>query len=261
MTPTSRPLNDAKSTMSALCAYRSAGNPSVTLTFSPAADTTLYEEGDLSNGGGERLFAGTTLSGNLRRALIAFDLSGIPQNAVIEDVTLEMVMSRALTGTLVARLHRLTNAWGEGTVDAPGQEGGGAPAEPGDATWLHRSFPTTLWDQPGGDFDPVESASTPVFPTLGPYQWSDPGMIADVQQWVANPGSNHGWLVRGSESGANGSAKRFDSREIMDPATAPVLTVTLRVPPAIPVPALSAWSYALIVLLIVGITAAFRLRP
>src|SRR5689334_5761947 len=67
----------------------------VTVMLAPQKDNTLYEDstGSLSNGRGVYLYTGKTGVAGLRRGLIAFDLTGIPFNAVIQDVTLSMFLS------------------------------------------------------------------------------------------------------------------------------------------------------------------------
>jgi hypothetical protein len=49
-------------------------------------------------------------------------------------------------------------------------------------------------------------------------------MIADVQDWLDNPQSNHGWLLRCNETD-DSTAKRFDSRENFITTNRPVLSV------------------------------------
>ena len=101
---------------------------------------------------------------------------------------------------------------GEGSSNASGQEGRGANAATGDATWIHRFSATNLWDSPGGDFDPTASASLSVGAT-GSYTWpSSANLVADVQRWVDDPETNFGWILIGNE-GSSRTAKRFDSRE------------------------------------------------
>ena len=51
---------------------------------------------------------------------------------------------------------------------------------------------------------------------------SSPGLVANVQQWVNNPGSNFGLLIRGDES-VTGTAMRYDSRA--SAALGPLLSV------------------------------------
>lgn len=190
-------------------------------------DNTLYEDnaGALSNGAGEYLFVGTTGTGAVRRALLAFDIeSAVPEGAVIEDVALTLNMSRTISNGHPVTLHRVTSDWGEGDSEAPGEEGGGVAAASGDATWIHTFFDTESWEAPGGDY--VETASA-MFDVagLGSYSASSDGMIEDVQQWVDEPSSNFGWIILGNEA-ATASAKRFDSRENSVEANRPRLTIT-----------------------------------
>lgn len=193
----------------------------------PAAkDNTLYEaaDGSLSNGAGPYLFCGTTAGGAVRRGLIAFDIAAaIPTGATILSAELRLHMSRTPTAGEFVSLHRLTADWGEGASDAFGQEGGGGPAQPGDATWLHTFYPGAFWSRPGGDFDPQPSATQVVIGSAF-YTWASPQMTADAQTWLDDPSGNFGWALLGEESIAS-TAKRFDTREYPDPRMRPVLTV------------------------------------
>lgn len=189
-------------------------------------DNTLYEDatGSFSNGAGDHFFAGQIAAGLNRRGLIAFDIaSSVPAGATITGVTLTLHMSRTIAGDTDITLHRMLADWGEGASDAPGEEGGGAPAAPGDATWIHAFFDTTPWIAAGGDFDLTPSA-TQVVGGEGFYEWTNPQMIGDVQGWLDDPGGNFGWLVLGDES-TPVTAKRFDTRENPDAAVRPVLTI------------------------------------
>ena len=196
-----------------------------TITLPPARDNTLYqsEAGNISNGQGQHLFAGTTQKGELRRAVIAFDLSSIPPWADVVSATLALTMSKSIAGDLPVTLHTLTRDWGEGESDALADEGAGAAAAPGDATWLFNRYDTDRWAAPGGDFDPTPLATTTVGGS-GRYAWTSADLLASVSAWVADPAGNFGWLVMGDEA-TTPSAKRFDSRE-NDPANRPSLTVT-----------------------------------
>ncbi len=204
--------------------------------LSAVADNTLYQlsDGTVSNGSGETFFAGTTLNGvALRRGLIRFDLSGLPQDAQITGVRLTLHMSRSISLSQPIGLHRATATWGEGTSNAPGEEGAGDVASEGDATWLHRFYSTTFWQNPGGDFEEVASSIKSVNGN-GFYTWSGPGMVTDAQGWLANGESNFGWFVLGEET-LSGTAKRFDSRENADISVRPVLRVDFLIPtPGVP---------------------------
>jgi hypothetical protein len=207
------------------------------ININPIKDNTLYQyvpaDGDLSNARGFHFFAGETGMGELRRGVLAFDIAGnIPAGSTILGVTLSLNMSR--TGVDTARtieLHTLLADWGEGTSQATGEEGTGAPATPNDATWRHRFFDTIFWTTEGGDFSATVSASQSVGP-VGVYTWSSSQMRADVQSWLDDPASNFGWLVLGDESEIL-TAKRFDTRESASP---PVLTIQFRPPGPRPTP-------------------------
>ena len=63
-----------------------------------------------------------------------------------------------------------------------------------------------------------------------------PEMVADVQQWLDTPSTNHGWLLRGDEIGSF-TAKRFDTREHPDPTLRPALRIVYTpAPPPTPTP-------------------------
>lgn len=192
----------------------------------PAADTTVFVGAGLeenADGAGPHLWTSVTAGGFSRRALLRFDLSGLPPNAVVREVRLTLFHSRSLAFDTIA-LHRVLAPWGEGVSNA-GTSGAGAPPTPGSATWIHRFFPTQAWSTPGGDFAPVASAGIVVGGQSEFYTWgSTPQMVADVQSWLASPGANHGWILIGGEDGER-RGKRFESRENVTPANRPRLVV------------------------------------
>lgn len=230
--PTARSLSLVLA-VAAACSIPIATAMAAQVTLSAAADNTLYEpaSANLSNGAGEYLFAGRIIRGdNRKRALVRFDLSGIPAGSTITGVQLNLFMSRTIAIALPFDLHRVTQSWGEGASDAFGEEGGGTDAAPNDASWLHRFFSTTLWTTPGGDFIAAPSATTLV-DQFGPYSWSGSGLVADVQAWLDASAPNHGWILLGPEG--EHSAKRFNSRENPDLTTRPTLVVTFTAPPSL----------------------------
>jgi hypothetical protein len=206
------------------CIAASSANAAI-INIMPSKDNTLYEfdpdEGDHSNGAGFHFFAGENGEGELRRGVLAFDVAGtIPAGSTITAVSLSLSMSMTPAGAETIELHKLLADWGEGTSHAPMGEGDGAPATPNDATWRHRFFDSVFWTTQGGDFSAMVSASQSVA-GVGHYTWSSTQMVADVQSWLDNPGSNFGWLVLGNET-ASATTKRFDTRESASP---PVLTI------------------------------------
>lgn len=192
-----------------------AAQQSVSLTASQ--DTTIFEpspEGDC-NGSGIRAIFGTTLTNNTRHYLVQFDVAGaVPAGATVTNARLTisvLSVSGQSTFNYTQHVHRLTSAWGEGASDAGIPGGRPAPAQPGDATWTHTFFPGSNWTNPGGDFVSLPSG---VFQNngFGPQHFSSAGMVADVQDWLDQPTTNHGWLLRES-LGTPGSAILFSSRE------------------------------------------------
>ena len=191
-----------------------------------SADNTLYQQfTGGSNGAGHHLFTGTALSGMHFRGLLDFDIAGaIPAGSTIDSVELTLHMSRTLAGTFDVGLYRVLADWGEEASDAPGEEGGGDVAEPGDATWTHRFWQTDLWSMPGGDFDPTFGAKTPVG-GVGFYTWATTtGLVNDVQNWLDDRETAFGWILIGNES-TTPTSKRFDTREHPTEAFRPVLTI------------------------------------
>jgi len=180
-----------------------------------AKDNTLYEDatGNTSNGAGSYFFAGMTNNGSIRRGVLSFDLTGsVPGGSTVTNASLELHMSRTATGNQTVSLHRVENSWGEGSSNADANEGGGAPATPNDVTWLHTMYDTQTWLSPGGDYAISPSATTTVG-GIGFYTWdTNPNLAGDVQGWIDDPSSNHGWILIGNET-QNQTAKRFDSKE------------------------------------------------
>ncbi len=218
-----------------------------TVILSAAADNTLFEDanGSLSNGAGPGLFVGVTNQEMIRRAVIRFSLSGsVPADATITEVSLSMNMDMTIAGNTPVTLHKVTAAWGEGTSDAGIPGGGGALAATGDATWIHTFFSSAFWTNAGGDFVSSASASTIVGGT-GSYSWTSTGMIDDVEDWLADSTTNHGWILIGDES-TFPTAKRFGSRENTGPGMQPLLSITYTVPCIEPdIPTLSAGSMSI----------------
>ena len=190
-------------------------------------DNTLYENssGSVSNGAGQYIFVGRTNRGEIRRAVIAFDIAdAIPAGSTITGVMLELHMSKTRSGSQTVQIQKILVDWGQGKSNPSGEEGGGTSASSNDATWVHRFFDTDTWENAGGDFSQTVSASVSVG-GIGGYIWdSTPQMVADVQEWLDEPSKNFGWIIRGVE-GTNQTTKRFDSMENGDGSNRPVIIV------------------------------------
>ena len=197
-------------------------------------DTTLFEQSDgtLASGAGPSLFAGRNnfADNGVRRGLVRFDLAGTlpPGGAhVIESVTLVLTnLTASNTAPCEYRLHRVLADWGEGASSSGG--GGGAPAEPGDATWVHASYPGSFWMQNGGQFDGEPSARL-VVAGPGVYRFEGPQLARDVALWAAKPELAFGWILIGDET-TRQTVRAFGSRENPDPAARPTIEITFRGP-------------------------------
>lgn len=211
------------------------GALATTVTLGSAADVTLISDPDgvqLALGAAYQIYAGRVgeqgLS-TLRRGVIRFDFSTIPAGSTITSVQLKLYMSATQGAAFNISLHRALQSWGEGASFAFG--GGGTPAQPGDATWVNRFFPGEPWTTPGGNYEPIASATKSVN-GIAWYTWaSSTRLVSDVQGWINTPASNFGWFVIGNETTLQ-SVKRFDSRN--STVNQPQLIVTFNPPAANP---------------------------
>ena len=219
------PMKSIVTVFAAACLSAQASADVIIVTASK--DNTLFEDptGALSNGQGGSFVLGREAQpggGLIHRGMLAFDLSAIPPGSTVTNVLLNLRCSQASANTPMATFHRVLTDWGEGaSVGSPG--GGGAPSQAGDATWIHSSYPGSMWTAVGGDFVAAPSGSMPVG-GAGFYGIFSVGMRADVQFWVDNPGSNFGWCMRGDESTVD-TKKVFVSSEGLTAADRPQLQV------------------------------------
>lgn len=202
-----------------------------TVTLGADHDTTIYDisTGDTANGAGEYLVVGG--SGGLssaRRGLIHFDVAsaGIPEGATILDAVLTLNLAQSVGASTVVSVHLAQKSWGESSSNAAGNEFDGAQAQAFDATWLFSSYDSTGWASAGGDFGGA-SASTSVLST-GAYEWTGDGLVGDIQNWLDNPSTNFGWLLKSSELA--GVIKGFVSRDSTNASLRPKLEITYEDP-------------------------------
>jgi hypothetical protein len=262
-----------------------------TIQLVPCKDETLIQTTDpdnqLSNGMGDIYVGRTNQDGHnplnpplatisIRRGLMEFNIAAgkditdnhtIPAGAIITSVSLSVEDVRSLNGDQQISLHDMFRDWGEGSSFFDG--GSGAVAVDGDATWLYafyhgdNSLLNQPWSTPGGaigtDYSSaVSGVATDQATGAGHLvTWSSAQMVADVQNWLNNPGSDFGWMMLGNESDGQ-TAKRFVSREgpgLKDPYTpevpAPLLTIQYTLA-AVPEPSAA----ALIVIFAAGLGAA-----
>ncbi len=223
---------------------------SATEILNPVKDNTIYEGQrgggnpdnfeDNSCGAGTNIFAGNTDDDFARRALLKFNITGIPAGSTINSVVLTAQVNRERDGDgRTMTMHTLDRDWGESSVEfevnCDNNAGGGQgdTANPGDATWLNSKFQQIGWDTPGGDYAAAASASTLVAngqnetATWDSSVTGNEALVSNVQAWLDTPASNNGWIMIGNETVLK-TARRFYSRE---GATPPLLTIDFT-PPA-----------------------------
>lgn len=227
-------MRDFSRLISLLLVLFSGQSLAETLLLEAQKDNTLYQDaqGRFSNGAGQYLFIGRTGGDNgidslLRRALIRFDLSAIPQGSEISAVELQLTIDKVPLDSTggISTVHRLLGDWGESSSNAPGPEGQGTRAVTGDATWIHTFFATNTWNAAGGDFIATASQSANFSSSPQSLNFlSSAQLVSDVAAWVDNPAFNFGWIVLGDEP-ANQNARRLLSREHADSLKRPRLKV------------------------------------
>ena len=136
----------------------------VDVVLPASKDNSIYSEGSFSNALGHGLFAGRTgTAPNRRRALIKFDLSSVPAGSTIQSASLSLTITKSPNATnRTFAFHRLTRDWGEATSNAEGDEGAGAAATTGDATWaapFHGTLPG--WTTPAAISSPPHRPPPP----------------------------------------------------------------------------------------------------
>ncbi|MGJ8652766.1 MAG: DNRLRE domain-containing protein [Opitutaceae bacterium] len=194
-------------------------------------DSSIFEDNtDNSSSIGDFIFVGTTGDRNgagpsFRRGLIQFDIAeNLPTNIIINSVSLTLTIGRVPDEKFVGTtqtLHRVTTEWGAtetALLDSDFSQGNGVPAQDGEATWNEAIRGTNSWITPGGDFVSSESASIGISPIINQaVTWTNVGMVNDVEQWLANPGSNFGWMLIGNESFIK-NARGYYSMDNSDPS-------------------------------------------
>jgi hypothetical protein len=184
------------------------------IELTPVADTYLREQQeDTSFGDGATFICGTLgpVAGTTRtRAALRFDLSSLPAGATITNaqltLTVTMVPSAAANSTF--GLHRVLVPWNETNL-----------------TWNRRLAPDIAWSLPGAaapvDFS-TGASGTMFVGGLGTYTFSSTAaLVADAQDWLANPPANYGWLLLTQSEATAKTARHFGARE--NPGTPPRL--------------------------------------
>ncbi|MCP5526946.1 MAG: DNRLRE domain-containing protein [Verrucomicrobiales bacterium] len=197
-----------------------------------AADTALFElTPDFNFGAQTDLPAGTLGPGagvSRARVLLRFDVAAaLPAEAMVEAAFLRIAVTRVPLDAEPSTfgLHQVRTSWIEGAQQ--GATPGGAPAAAHEPTWNSRSHPDAAWTEPGGadgvDFDGTPVATEPI-DARGSYEFEVGAEgVAGIQGWLADPASNHGWLLRSQDEATAKTARRFAAREAE--GSGPVLVI------------------------------------
>jgi hypothetical protein len=189
----------------------------------PSADTAIFEgDADYNIGGFANMPCGSTFGNEGRpfawRSLLRFDLTPVPSNATITSATLTLQLVKRPNGPgSNFRIFRLLKNWGEGVQNYVT----GLPATTGECSWNNRLHPDVPWGIPGGlagvDYRTNISGNIFADDTIAYTFPSNPSLVADLQNWVAQPGTNFGWIMISDAEGTAATARRFSTREGTSP--------------------------------------------
>jgi glucose/arabinose dehydrogenase len=192
-----------------------------TIDLPIAADTFINSAAPNANAGATAWIDAGTDGGNLgspgvRRALLKFDLSGIPPGSTITSAVLRLVVIKVpgfgQSEDSSFSLYRMNVDWVEGTKSGAN----GALASAGESTWNARLHGSANWTTVGAasDASAVASATVAIGSTEGvAYSWGGEGVLNDVQFWLDNPSKNSGWLLRSLSEATARTVRGFGSRE------------------------------------------------
>jgi hypothetical protein len=189
-----------------------------TITIKPVVDTSIHSGGAKPQGT-STLLVGLRGVNITDRALIRFDLSQIPANAVVRSAELKLIVVRAPNALpYTFHLHRMLTPWAEG------------------ADWSLATA-TVPWAAPGtqAGSDYLTNSATAVARSTvdGFFALFTPSasLQDDVQTWIQRPASNHGWIVISEGENVLRSARHLGSSESQFP---PQLTLTYEIPSPVP---------------------------
>ncbi len=194
-----------------------------TVTLGPAQDSMVTEQfPGTPQGSNTVMLAGTNGKLESSRSLLAFDLTGIPSNAIVTSAALTVKVVKVSPGfppAVTMDLRRILVAWDET-----------------EATWTNR-LALVQWSTNGAaaplDFSNAVTQTTSVA-GQGTYTFvSNAGLMADVQSWISDPNNNFGWFIISEAQGTDYTECKFGTRD--DPANAPSLAIQFTLPAAPPV--------------------------
>lgn len=152
-------------------------------------------------------------------ALLKWDLSAVPGNALVTQASIVLHVTNVSTATYF--LYALSNSWDESS-----------------ATWIERRSGES-WNQPGsaGSSDRSNTVLADIEgPTLGELRipLGTEGMDV-LQSWINDANANHGFVIQNYDTADDGLD--FSSREAAEPSLRPRLEMTYVVPTTVQQPA------------------------
>lgn len=152
------------------------------------------------------------------RSLIKFDVSSIiPSNVIVTKAELVLNLNQ-IYGTNTYTAYKITNDWVEGTVCGS--------TSPGTATW--NNYGAGSWTTPGGDFDSTPVSNSLIISDSAPQQSItfslNPAM---VQQWISNPSTNYGVLIKADNETVINNSIFWNTKEAVN---SPLLRIYYRLP-------------------------------
>jgi len=175
--------------------YMEAGNPTANFNGLTRMRVTGYAD------------QGAT---NVQRPIVKFDLSSIPTSTTISSATLYLYAydEAGLRGsTGYYGVYRLTQAWADTQV-----------------TWNNATSSIT-WTTPGGDIEASPDATSPKQAVAG--VWYPFDVTSRVQNWIATPANNMGWVVRCTDENLHNQDLFYQS-EAADTDHRPTLVVVMQ---------------------------------
>lgn len=150
------------------------------------------------------------------RGIIEFNLSKIPPGAHIQQATLKLYCVKGEEETRIIGVHRVQQDPQRNWIKEM-------------VTW-NRYKKENKWTTPGGDFNKKPTNRIEVD---APEQWYSWDVISDVQDFVAKPKTNFGWIIKDEKKGKTKDEKEegknpkfFASKEWDNEKLRPTLEVT-----------------------------------
>lgn len=186
---------------------------------SKMVDTTIRKKFPTQTGGNDtELGSGTATDGNTVRSLLKFNVAPIPLHSVILSADVSLYLSSTNDPNPInISMHAMKRSWDENT-----------------ATW--NMYGTAgNWTTTGGDFNntPLSTvtgvSSVPSTVEDGIKRWPIPTSM--VSDWLYNPGTNLGLLLKSTNEGTMIYKKFISSESTTNPlAYKPKLVVTYKTP-------------------------------